>query len=118
MALVYDAVRLFAQSLHEIDKSRFSDYQQFQDNEISCEKEEPWRFGTNLANFMRKVTYRKRFRIKSVLFIFPSQIDMNGMSGPIRFDETGSRSDFKLRLLELTREGLKHVGFGNICLVV
>ena len=31
------------------------------------------------------------------------------MSGPIRFDETGSRTDFKLRLLELTREGLKHV---------
>lgn len=35
---------------------------------------------------------------------------MNGLTGPIRFDSSGSRSDFTLRLLELTREGLKHVG--------
>lgn len=35
---------------------------------------------------------------------------MDGISGPIQFDSTGSRSEFKLQLLELTREGLKHVG--------
>lgn len=35
---------------------------------------------------------------------------MDGITGPIKFDSTGSRSEFKLQLLELTREGLKHVG--------
>lgn len=37
------------------------------------------------------------------------QIDMKGITGPIRFDDTGSRTNFRLPLFELTREGLKHV---------
>lgn len=38
------------------------------------------------------------------------QTNINGITGPVKFDEFGARTDFKLRLLELTREGLKHVG--------
>lgn len=89
VALVYDAVRLFAQTLHDIDAA--NTYQQFQTENISCEREEPWKFGSIISNHMRNS-------------------NINGITGPLRFDESGSRADFKLRLLELTREGLKHVG--------
>lgn len=37
------------------------------------------------------------------------QNNIKGMTGPIKFDQFGSRSNFKLLLFELTREGLKHV---------
>ena len=32
----------------------------------------------------------------------------------MRFDNNGARTDFKLRLVELTREGLKHVRRTNV----
>ena len=53
MALVYDAVRLFAQTLHDIDAA--NTYQQFQTENISCEREEPWKFGSIISNHMRNV---------------------------------------------------------------
>ncbi|XP_046915372.2 glutamate receptor ionotropic, kainate 2 [Dermatophagoides farinae] len=89
--LVYDAVRLFAQTLSEMAKNGATIHQNFQQDDVSCEKEKPWRFGSTISNYMRN-------------------IEINGFTGPIKFDETGSRIDFKLLLLELTREGLKHFG--------
>lgn len=38
------------------------------------------------------------------------QLTIKGVTGDVKFDEFGFRSDFKLRLHELTREGLKVVG--------
>ncbi|UXI22280.1 uncharacterized protein NH340_JMT08223 [Sarcoptes scabiei] len=90
-ALVYDAVRLFAQTLLEIEKNGIAFYKNFQPENVSCEKERPWRFGTTISNVMRG-------------------IEMQGLTGPIKFNETGARIEFKLLLLELTREGLKHFG--------
>ncbi|KPM05200.1 glutamate receptor, ionotropic kainate 2-like protein 3 [Sarcoptes scabiei] len=88
VALVYDAVRLFAQTLYEIDKNGM---QLKPPEDVSCESENAWKYGTIVSNYMRN-------------------IEMDGITGPIKFDFTGSRSDFRLQLLELTREGLKHVG--------
>ncbi|KAH9389246.1 hypothetical protein TYRP_008603, partial [Tyrophagus putrescentiae] len=88
VALVYDAVRLFAQALHDIDTA--AAYTTFSTSAISCDKEEPWKFGDVIYNYMRNV------KIK-------------GITGPLRFDEFGTRSNLKLRLLEL-KGGLKHVG--------
>ncbi len=36
------------------------------------------------------------------------QVKIKGITGPLRFDEFGTRSNLKLRLLEL-KGGLKHV---------
>lgn len=109
VALVYDAVRLFAQTLYEIDKNGM---QLKPPEDVSCESENAWKYGTIVSNYMRNVnsaTKKKVFK-KNIILIFLKQIEMDGITGPIKFDFTGSRSDFRLQLLELTREGLKHVG--------
>ena len=38
---------------------------------------------------------------------------MDGLSGPIRFDSLGFRSDFNLDIVELKKEGLAKVGVWN-----
>lgn len=40
---------------------------------------------------------------------YGTQITIKGLTGDVKFDENGLRSDVTLRLLELTREGLKQV---------
>lgn len=47
------------------------------------------------------------------LFYPDHQITVEGVTGTIKFDENGFRSDFKLRLQEVTREGLRVVGHWN-----
>ena len=41
------------------------------------------------------------------------QVEMEGLSGNIRFDSRGSRSDFDLEIVELKKEGLVKVGMWN-----
>ena len=38
-----------------------------------------------------------------------SQIEMNGLTGKIKFDQRGQRSDFELDIIELKRDGLTRV---------
>lgn len=47
---------------------------------------------------------------RAVIDFVALQITIKGLTGEIKFDENGFRTDFKLRLQELTREGLKVVG--------
>ena len=37
------------------------------------------------------------------------QIEMNGLTGKIKFDQRGQRSDFELDIIELKRDGLTRV---------
>ena len=48
---MYDAVRLFASALHDLDKS-----QAISIRPLSCDKEEPWTYGNTVTNYMRMVS--------------------------------------------------------------
>ncbi|GBP84886.1 Glutamate receptor ionotropic, kainate 2 [Eumeta japonica] len=88
-ALMYDAVHLFAKALHDLDTS-----QQIDIRPLSCESEDTWPHGYSLINYMKIV-------------------EMKGLTGVIKFDHQGFRSDFTLDIIELTRDGLYKTGTWN-----
>ncbi|XP_050309100.1 glutamate receptor ionotropic, kainate 2 isoform X3 [Anthonomus grandis grandis] len=88
-ALMYDAVHLFAKALHDLDSS-----QQIDIKPLSCDAVDFWPHGYSLINYMKVV-------------------EMRGLTGVIKFDHQGFRSDFMLDIVELTREGLKKIGTWN-----
>nr|XP_032516825.1 glutamate receptor ionotropic, kainate 2 isoform X3 [Danaus plexippus plexippus] len=88
-ALIYDAVHLFAKALHDLDTS-----QQIDVRPLSCEAEDTWPHGYSLINYMKIV-------------------EMRGLTGVIKFDHQGFRSDFTLDIIELTRDGLQKAGVWN-----
>lgn len=88
-ALMYDAVHLFAKALHDLDTS-----QQIDVKPLSCESEDTWPHGYSLINYMKIV-------------------EMKGLTGVIKFDHQGFRSDFSLDIVELSKDGLRKVGTWN-----
>ncbi|KAJ8910748.1 hypothetical protein NQ315_017205, partial [Exocentrus adspersus] len=88
-ALMYDAVHLFAKALHDLDTS-----QQIDIKPLSCDAVDFWPHGYSLINYMKVV-------------------EMRGLTGVIKFDHQGFRSDFVLDIIELSREGLKKIGSWN-----
>ncbi|XP_043469345.1 glutamate receptor ionotropic, kainate 2 isoform X3 [Leptopilina heterotoma] len=89
-ALMYDAVYLFAKALHVLDAS-----QQIDVKPLSCESTVTWDHGYSLINYMKIV-------------------EMTGLSGIIKFDHQGFRSDFVLDIIELnTKDGVKKIGTWN-----
>ncbi|KAK0084291.1 hypothetical protein PV325_007314 [Microctonus aethiopoides] len=89
-ALMYDAVHLFAKALHVLDAS-----QQLDIKPLSCESSDTWSHGYSLINYMKIV-------------------EMKGLTGLIKFDHQGFRSDFMLDIIELnTKDGLKKIGTWN-----
>ncbi|XP_022249395.1 glutamate receptor ionotropic, kainate 2-like [Limulus polyphemus] len=87
VALMHDAVKLLALALQELDRRK----QDIDLPAVSCQTEQPWTQGNIVVNYMRMITTR-------------------GLTGEIRFDKFGFRSDFKMKLIELTREGLHYAG--------
>ncbi|XP_050461364.1 glutamate receptor ionotropic, kainate 2 isoform X3 [Cataglyphis hispanica] len=89
-SLLYDAVHLFAKALHDLDTS-----QQIDIKPLSCESTDTWPHGYSLINYMKIV-------------------EMTGLTGIIKFDHQGFRSDFVLDIIELnSKEGLKKIGTWN-----
>ncbi|XP_076667715.1 kainate-type ionotropic glutamate receptor subunit 1D isoform X9 [Andrena cerasifolii] len=89
-SLMYDAVHLFAKALHDLDTS-----QQIDIKPLSCESTDTWPHGYSLINYMKIV-------------------EMKGLTGIIKFDHQGFRSDFILDIIELNnKEGLKKIGTWN-----
>ncbi|XP_077295100.1 kainate-type ionotropic glutamate receptor subunit 1D isoform X2 [Arctopsyche grandis] len=88
-ALMYDAVHLFAKALHDLDTS-----QQIDVKPLSCDAEDTWNHGYSLINYMKVV-------------------EMKGLTGVIKFDHEGFRSDFSLDIVELSKDGLRKVGTWN-----
>ncbi|XP_076267894.1 kainate-type ionotropic glutamate receptor subunit 1D [Rhynchophorus ferrugineus] len=88
-ALMYDAVHLFAKALHDLDTS-----QQIDIKPLSCDAVDFWPHGYSLINYMKVV-------------------EMRGLTGVIKFDHQGFRTDFMLDVIELTRDGLKKIGTWN-----
>ncbi|XP_042238473.1 glutamate receptor ionotropic, kainate 2-like isoform X3 [Homarus americanus] len=86
VALMYDAVQLFAKALHDLDRSRHIDV-----TPLECDGDITWVHGNSLINYMKWV-------------------QVNGLTGLIKFDTEGFRRDVTLDIVELTKEGLDRVG--------
>lgn len=103
---MYDAVHLFAKALHDLDTS-----QQIDIKPLSCDAVDTWPHGYSLINYMKIVS--KAFHVERGLRYGVSQVEMKGLTGVIKFDHQGFRSDFMLDVIELSREGLKKIGTWN-----
>ncbi|XP_050700937.1 glutamate receptor ionotropic, kainate 2-like isoform X2 [Eriocheir sinensis] len=86
VALMYDAVQLFAKALDDLDRSRHIDV-----TPLECDGDATWVHGNSLINYMKWV-------------------QVNGLTGLIKFDTEGFRRDVTLDIVELTKEGLTRVG--------
>jgi len=88
-ALIYDSVHAFALALNELTA-----VQQVRQRPLDCSGQTAWVHGNSLINYM-----------KMVEFI--------GLSGPIKFDASGLRTQLSMDLMELQMEGLTRVGTWN-----
>ncbi|XP_042214385.1 glutamate receptor ionotropic, kainate 2-like isoform X2 [Homarus americanus] len=115
-ALMYDAVTLFAKALDDLDNSREVNIIQ-----LHCEGDNTWQHGTSLINFMKWYSSRhyatasdnRRGNIHDPTRNFShfGQAQVHGLTGVIKFDSSGFRSDFQLEILEMdVKETLKKVG--------
>ncbi|XP_076373999.1 glutamate receptor ionotropic, kainate 2-like isoform X2 [Tachypleus tridentatus] len=87
-ALIYDAVKLFTKALADFDTSKRIEFPP-----IFCKSGEPSEdaIGTSLRNLMKL-------------------IKIQGLTGEVKFDQQGYRSDFVLDLLFLFDDGLEKIG--------
>ncbi|XP_015173134.1 PREDICTED: glutamate receptor ionotropic, kainate 2-like [Polistes dominula] len=85
-ALAFDAVQIFARGMALLEDSVNGNFKK-----LACNESDNWEFGNSLSNFIRAE-------------------NMHGLSGPVKFDTSGYRSDFKLEIVSLNIEGLNKVG--------
>ncbi|KAK7071641.1 hypothetical protein SK128_027199 [Halocaridina rubra] len=83
---MYDAVQLFAKALDDLDRSRHIDV-----TPLDCDGDTTWVHGNSLINYMKWV-------------------QVNGLTGLIKFDTEGFRRDVALDIVELSKDGLVKVG--------
>ncbi|XP_054270568.1 glutamate receptor ionotropic, kainate 2-like isoform X2 [Macrosteles quadrilineatus] len=88
-ALIHDAVLLYTKAIDQLLKSL-----EIQPRPLSCDNNHNWEHGYSIINYM-KVT------------------EITGMTGLIKFDHEGFRTDFKLDIIELTTEGIMKKGTWN-----
>ena len=58
---------------------------------LSCDGQETWQHGNSLVNYMKLV-------------------EIHGLTGLVKFDQYGLRTDFSLDIVELHKSGLEKVG--------
>ncbi|XP_044732050.1 glutamate receptor ionotropic, kainate 2-like isoform X2 [Chrysoperla carnea] len=88
-ALMYDAVFIFAEALHQLNQSN-----SIRTRPLDCDEFDNWEHGYSLINYMRMVNWK-------------------GLSGILKFDHQGFRTDFMLQIVELTSNGLQKIGTWN-----
>ena len=59
----------------------------------------------DLTSYLQKLISRN--------FSFSLQVEMKGLTGTIKFDQHGLRTDFTLEIVELKKDGLVKVGYWN-----
>lgn len=89
-ALMWDAVHLFARALARLDESRDIDLPRLQ-----CEEQKGWEHGLSLINFMKTT-------------------ELDGLTGTIRFDNQGFRTDYSLDIVELSPDDEQTMTIGNV----
>lgn len=116
-ALMYDAVHLFAKALDDLDNSREVDIKK-----LYCEGDQTWQHGSSLINYMKWYSSRPhagnshtsmaggRYGNMGNYSHF-GQVQVYGLTGLIKFDRQGFRSDFQLDIFEVdNKEYFKKVG--------
>ncbi|KAG7201426.1 hypothetical protein KM043_004186 [Ampulex compressa] len=88
-ALMYDAVQLFARGFKRMKDAIKGDVR-----ELPCNGSQSWEHGLTLSSFIRLT-------------------EMRGLTGLIKFDTAGFRSNFQLDIVRLTQTGLKRIGLWN-----
>ncbi|CAK9800338.1 Glutamate receptor ionotropic, kainate 2 [Anthophora plagiata] len=88
-ALMYDAVQLFARAFKRLKDAIKGDVKQ-----LPCNGTVSWEHGYSLNNFMRLS-------------------EMEGLTGLIKFDTAGFRSDFQLDVIRVAEDGIKKIGMWN-----
>ncbi|XP_071039328.1 glutamate receptor ionotropic, kainate 2-like [Parasteatoda tepidariorum] len=84
LAMLYDSIKLLTEAIQEMNET-------LKFNSRSCSKAESWPQGRQLLNYLKTMTY-------------------DGMTGFLKFDREGYRTNFSLDVLELKRNGLSKVG--------
>ncbi|XP_054163695.1 glutamate receptor ionotropic, kainate 2-like [Oppia nitens] len=92
-ALIYDSVTLFAKAVDDFERSQQQSISSSMQSMptvpmVGCESRDPWPYGTSLINFMKAS-------------------NVVGLSGPLKLDRNGQRSDFTLDVLELKKTGFE-----------
>ncbi|XP_032677549.1 glutamate receptor ionotropic, kainate 2-like isoform X2 [Odontomachus brunneus] len=85
-ALAYDAVQLFANGYARLRDSVRGNFRK-----LFCNRTETWGHGFSLSNYMRNER-------------------IHGLSGMIKFDTNGFRSEFQLDIVNLRKQGLRKAG--------
>ncbi|XP_061072751.1 glutamate receptor ionotropic, kainate 4 isoform X2 [Conger conger] len=85
-ALLYDAVHTVVAAVQELNRS-----QNVGATQLSCKSSKIWEHGTSLMNYLRMV-------------------ELEGLTGHIEFNSKGQRSNYALRIMQNTREGLRQIG--------
>ncbi|KAJ9588777.1 hypothetical protein L9F63_017936 [Diploptera punctata] len=88
MALIHDAVHLFARAMRRLDSPPVKN--------LDCGDLENWGHGASLINFMKD-----------------GQSMLRGLTGPIQFDNEGFRTNVVMDILELGYDGLISIGTWN-----
>uniref|UniRef100_A0A0K8T954 Glutamate receptor, ionotropic kainate 2 n=1 Tax=Lygus hesperus TaxID=30085 RepID=A0A0K8T954_LYGHE len=81
--LIYDAVNLVAEALHNLDI--------VEPKEIDCRLQKAWESGYSVINYVK-------------------MSEQEGLSGLVKFDNEGFRSEIVLEIVELVQEGLQVKG--------
>uniref|UniRef100_A0A8D0CN82 Glutamate receptor n=1 Tax=Scleropages formosus TaxID=113540 RepID=A0A8D0CN82_SCLFO len=85
-ALLFDAVHVVAAAVQELNRS-----QSVGATPLSCKSSKIWEHGTSLMNYLRMV-------------------ELEGLTGHIEFNSKGQRSNYILRIMQNSREGLRQIG--------
>lgn len=88
-AQIHDAVETIVHTLVQMDLSQHIGYYP----PVTCTKpQKPWQYGSTMVNYIK------------------TSVDLDGLTGRIRFDPMGDRSTYKLDIMRLTERGPIIVG--------
>uniref|UniRef100_A0A3B4A4U2 Glutamate receptor n=1 Tax=Periophthalmus magnuspinnatus TaxID=409849 RepID=A0A3B4A4U2_9GOBI len=85
-ALLFDAVYAVVAAVQELNRS-----QNVGATQLSCKSSKIWEHGTSLMNYLRMV-------------------ELEGLTGHIEFNSKGQRSNYALRIMQNSKDGLKQIG--------
>uniref|UniRef100_A0A4W6CUZ2 Glutamate receptor n=1 Tax=Lates calcarifer TaxID=8187 RepID=A0A4W6CUZ2_LATCA len=85
-ALLFDAVYAVVAAVQELNRS-----QNVGATQLSCKSSKIWEHGTSLMNYLRMV-------------------ELEGLTGHIEFNSKGQRSNYALRIMQNSRDGLRQIG--------
>ncbi|XP_013190560.2 glutamate receptor ionotropic, kainate 2-like [Amyelois transitella] len=82
IALLYDSVILFAAAVDAMGIEEGAN--------VTCDADDSWNYGSTVVNMMKS-------------------LEIDGLTGLVKFDEDGFRSDFELDIMELQSHGFEKV---------